>query len=92
MPIFLLGLVPLRRVHPASFRVSLKLIPIWGILLPSSLNFSLMTHSMNTSVACVVGPSVTTFSTDFSFQNVVFGNLFEFSAAEIILKSISLTF
>ncbi len=27
--------------------------------------------------------SVTTFSTDFSFQNLVFGNLFEFSAAEI---------
>ncbi len=28
--------------------------------------------------------SVTKFSTDFSFQNLVFGNLFEFSAAEII--------
>ncbi len=27
--------------------------------------------------------SVTTFSTDFSFQNLNFGNLFEFSAAEI---------
>jgi hypothetical protein len=27
--------------------------------------------------------SVATFSTDFSFQNLVFGNLFEFSAAEI---------
>jgi hypothetical protein len=27
--------------------------------------------------------SATTFSTDFSFQNLVFGNLFEFSAAEI---------
>jgi hypothetical protein len=36
-----------------------------------------------TSVACAVGPSVTTSSTDFSFQNLVFGNLFEFSAAEI---------
>ncbi len=36
--------------------------------------------------------SVTTFSTDFSFQNLVFWNLFEFSAAEIILKSISPTF
>jgi hypothetical protein len=27
--------------------------------------------------------SVTTFSTDFSFQNLAFWNLFEFSAAEI---------
>ncbi len=36
-----------------------------------------------TSVACAVGPSVTTSSTDFSFQNLVFWNLFEFSAAEI---------
>ncbi len=39
-----------------------------------------------TSVACAVGPSVTMSSTDFSFQNLVFGNLFEFSAAEITLK------
>jgi len=36
------------------------------------------------SVACVVGPSVTTFSTDFSFQNLVFWNLFEFSVVKII--------
>jgi hypothetical protein len=36
-----------------------------------------------TSVACAVGPSVTTSSTDFSFWNLVFWNLFEFSAAEI---------
>jgi hypothetical protein len=27
--------------------------------------------------------SMTTFSTDFAFQNLVFWNLFEFSAAEI---------
>jgi hypothetical protein len=32
--------------------------------------------------------SVTTFSTDFSFQNLNFWNLFEFSAAEITYKSI----
>ncbi len=38
---------------------------------------------IDTSVACGVGPSVTTSSTDFSFQNAVFWNLFEFSAAEI---------
>ncbi len=40
-------------------------------------------HLANTSVACAVGPSVTMSSTDFSFQNLVFWNLFEFSAAEI---------
>jgi hypothetical protein len=32
-----------------------------------------------TSLACVLGPSVTMSSTDFSFQNLVFWNLFEFS-------------
>jgi len=37
-------------------------------------------------------PTVITFSTDFSFDNLVFWNLFEFSAAEITLKSISHTF
>jgi hypothetical protein len=36
-----------------------------------------------TSVTCAIGPSVTMFSTDFSFQNLVFWNLFEFSVAEI---------
>jgi hypothetical protein len=36
--------------------------------------------------------SVNLSSTDFSFQNLVFWNLFEFSAAEMIKKSISLTF
>jgi hypothetical protein len=35
------------------------------------------------SAACAIGPSVITFSTDFSFQNLVFWNLFEFSGAEI---------
>jgi hypothetical protein len=33
--------------------------------------------------------SVITLSTDFSFQNLVFWNLFEFPAAEITQKSIS---
>jgi hypothetical protein len=36
-----------------------------------------------TSLACAVGPSVTMSSTDFSFQKLVFGNLFEFSAAKV---------
>jgi hypothetical protein len=47
---------------------------------------------ITTSVACASGPSVTTSSTDFSFQNLVFWNLFEFSVAEITLKSKSPTF
>ncbi len=39
---------------------------------------------INTSVACAIGPSVTMSSTDFSSQNLVFWNLFEFSEIEII--------
>jgi hypothetical protein len=37
-------------------------------------------------VACAVGPSVTTSSTDFSFQNLVLWDLFEFSAGKNHLK------
>ncbi len=40
-------------------------------------------YVVDTSVACAIGPSVTTSSTDFSFQNLIFWNLFEFSVAEI---------
>jgi len=36
--------------------------------------------------ACAIGPSVSTSPTDFSFQNLIFWNLFEFSGAEITLK------
>jgi hypothetical protein len=43
-------------------------------------------------MACGVGPSVTTFSTIFSFQNLVFGIYLNFSMEKIIEKSISLTF
>jgi hypothetical protein len=43
---------------------------------------------ISTSVSHAIGPTVTTSSTDFSFQNLVFWNLFEFSAAEITFKSI----
>jgi hypothetical protein len=39
------------------------------------------------SVACAVAPSVTTFSTDFSFQNLVFWNLFEFFSGRNHLKN-----
>ncbi len=38
----LLGLVPLRRVHPDLFRVSLRLIPIWGIFAPFTSWFFLL--------------------------------------------------
>jgi hypothetical protein len=48
--------------------------------------------SIVTIVACAIGPSVTTSSTDFSFQSVVFWNLFEFLVAEITQKLISPTF
>jgi hypothetical protein len=37
-----------------------------------------------TSVACAVDPSVTTSSTDFFFQNLVFLNLFEYLVAKTI--------
>jgi hypothetical protein len=35
--------------------------------------------SIDTSVGCVVEPSVNLSTTDFSFQNLIFKNLFEFS-------------
>ncbi len=67
----------LRPLSPLSFYHS--------IIHNANVPFSL------TSVAFAIGPSVTTSSTDFSFQNLVFWNLFEFSAAEIIQRSISPT-
>jgi hypothetical protein len=45
-------------------------------------------HFVITSVACAIEPSVIMSS----FQNLVFRNLFEFSAAKITSKSISPTF
>jgi hypothetical protein len=52
------------------------------------LGFEIIQLFMFTSVACtIVGPSLTTFSTDFSFQNLsFFGNLLEFSAGRNHLK------
>jgi hypothetical protein len=38
-------------------------------------------------VACALGPSVNTYSTDFSFQNLVFWDLFEFLVAKNHLKT-----
>ncbi len=50
-------------------------------------NYSFKT--IQTSVACALGPSVTTSSTEFSFQNLVFWNLFEFSVPKITKNLIS---
>jgi hypothetical protein len=49
------------------------------------MDFKCSSHQLfiQTSVACAVGPSITMSSTDVSFQNLVFWNLFEFSAVEI---------
>ncbi len=45
-----------------------------GTLPPEFQNMQILNaHLANTSVSCAVGPSVTTSSTDFSFQNLFFG-------------------
>ncbi len=64
---------------------------IWWIWMKIIINFQniiyfhflYLTYYIYTCVTCAVGPSVTTSSTDFSFQNLVFGNLFEFSMVKI---------
>jgi hypothetical protein len=55
------------------------------------LGFEIVQLFMFTSVACAVDPSVTTFSTDFSFQNLVFGIYLNFQQQKS-LKNQSLTF
>jgi hypothetical protein len=42
-----------------------------------------LVDQVTTSVVFVIGPNVTMSTTDFSFQNLVFWNLFEFSVAKI---------
>jgi hypothetical protein len=57
-----------------------------GYLIHWSMNMN-KTNGLSlemTSVACAVGPNVTMSSTKFSFQNLVFWNLFEFLVAKII--------
>jgi hypothetical protein len=53
-------------------------------------------HFIQSNFSCSLvwpfGSSVTSSSIDFSFQNLVFGNLFEIAAPEITSKSISPTF
>jgi len=60
--------------------VNLPTLPFLLLFAILSYNHSspLISFSVHTSVACAVGSSVTTSSTDFSFQNLVFWNLFEF--------------
>jgi hypothetical protein len=56
---------------------------------PNTSNKHWITCLTTTGVACAVGASAIMSSTDFSFQNLVVRNLFEYSNAEITLKSIS---
>ncbi len=69
----------------------LKITNFFGLLLEIT-NIQSPFGFIFISVAYTIGPSVTTSSTDFSFQNLVFWDLFEFSAVEITFKSISPTF
>jgi len=46
----------------------------------------------DTSVACAIGPSSTTSSIDFSFQNLVFRIYLNYQQQKSIKKLISLTF
>jgi hypothetical protein len=62
---------------------------ILQLYLNGLMNLFTFFELFNISVAYVIDPSVTTFATDFSFQNLVFWNLFEFSMTKITLKSIS---
>jgi len=86
-------LVPLRKQHVGpwinSKVVSFSIISLHSFL-PSFTSSILWipckscTHIFTCiNVASAIGPNVTLSSTDFSFQNLVFGNLFEFSAAKI---------
>ncbi len=59
---------------------------------PKFQNANQLSPIIVTSVACAVCPSVTTSSIDFSFQNLGFGNLFEFLVIEFTTKLISPTF
>jgi len=54
---------------------TLPFLLLFGIL---SYSHALISFTVYTSVACAVGSSVSTSSTDFSFQTLVFWNLFEF--------------
>ncbi len=65
---------------------------IWTLTQWKILSLKTLLLNDYTGVACAVGARVTMSSVDFSFQNLVFWNLFEFSAAEITSKSISPTF
>jgi hypothetical protein len=59
--------------------VNLPTLPFLLLFAILSYSHALISFTVYTSVACAVGSSVSsTSSTDFSFQNLVFWNLFEF--------------
>jgi hypothetical protein len=63
--------------------VNLPTLPFLLLFAIPSYSHAFISFTIYTSVACAIGSSVSTSSTDFSFQNLGFWNLFEFSAAEI---------
>ncbi len=78
---------PSRTPHPKTEkwkfdRAMVHVIHLWVKLLHNFIHC----YVRYTGVACAVGPSVTTSSTDFSFQNLVLWDLFEFSAGKNHLK------
>jgi hypothetical protein len=78
-------LLPIHILYLMEFFKSLSEIPKHSITQISSQiqMFCLCFYIIWTSVACAVGPSVNSSSTDFSFQNLVCWNFFEFSVAEV---------
>ncbi len=59
--------------------LNLPTLPFLLLFAILSYSHALISFTIYTSVACAVGSSVSsTSSTDFSFQNLVFRNLFEF--------------
>jgi hypothetical protein len=76
-------------VHQKKFEFMLRIM--MSILWQKIIFYYILYEFIYTSVACAVGPSVTTL-TDFFFQNLVFWNLFEISVANIPHKLIPSTF
>ncbi len=79
-------------INNSSLYMSMLNLILININIMNMKKYMLICLFISTSVDRAISPSVTTSSSDFSFQNLVIWNLFEFSAAEITFKSISLTF
>jgi len=65
------------------YKLKLNKLNLWILLFQLSVKRSLKNFHCITSVACAIGPSVTTSSTDF-LPKPGFWNLFEFSAPKIL--------